>query len=275
MDRPLNLSEFAKHFSDESATYRLVERIRWPNGPVCPHCGSVDRAMYLEPQNGYRKTRAGNTTYRRVWKCKDCRQQFSVLVGTIFEDSHIPLSKWLLAIHMLCSAKNGVAALELSRTLGLAYRSAWFMAHRVREAMTRPPLADKLAGIVEADETYVKAGRRTSKPVRGWPGTDSGKVRVLTLVERGGEARSRALKRVTGKNIGDALHENVRRARQLSRRILCPVETVDRQHTPSRVGAAPTALPGRVRLPLQQPQDSRRGAHGPGDTTDGGEATAL
>src|SRR5690348_10570083 len=94
----LNLSTLAKHFSDEEEAYKLVESLRWPTGPVCPHCGVVDHAYYLAPQSGHRLTRKGNTTYRRVWKCGDCRKQFSVLVGTIFEGSHIPLSKWLLAI---------------------------------------------------------------------------------------------------------------------------------------------------------------------------------
>lgn len=181
----LNLSKIAKRYSDEEEAYRLVERIRWPNGPICPHCGVIGNAYYLEPKEGNRKTRTGKTTYRRVWKCGDCRKQFSVLVGTIFEDSRIPLSKWLLAIHMMCAAKNGVSALELQRTLGIAYRSAWFMAHRIRYAMARPPLADKLQGVVEADETYI-GGRAKGKRGRG----AANKTPVLSLVERDGEVRS-------------------------------------------------------------------------------------
>src|SRR6266852_6365137 len=102
-----NLSQVAKHFSDEAEAWQLLERIRWPDGRICPHCGVVNHAYYLEPQSGTRKTKRGNVTYRRVWKCAECRTQFSVLVGTIFEDTHIPVSKWLLAIHMLCADKNG------------------------------------------------------------------------------------------------------------------------------------------------------------------------
>lgn len=165
----LNLSTISKHFSSEEAAYELIESIRWPGGPICPHCGSVDHAYFLTPKS-VRKTSTGKKTYRRVWKCVDCRKQFSVLVGTIFEDSKIPLSKWLLAIHLLCQGKNSVSAHELHRTLDITYKSAWFMAHRIRYAMARPPLVHqlgtgaeteedtdegKLQGIIEADETYI------------------------------------------------------------------------------------------------------------------------
>lgn len=189
----LNLSTIAKHFSSEEAAYELIESIRWPNGPICPHCGSVDHAYYLTPKNGYRTTSTGRTTYRRVWKCADCREQFSVLVGTIFEDSKLPLSKWLLAIHLSCQGKNGVSAHELHRTLGITYKSAWFMAHRIRYAMERPPLVDKLQGIVEADETYI-GGKAKGKRGRG----AANKTPVVTLVERDGEARSRVMEHVHG-----------------------------------------------------------------------------
>jgi transposase-like protein len=210
VSEPLTLSEIAKHFSDEVAAWLLVERVQWPDGPICPHCGSVDRAMYLEPRNGYRKTRTGVPTYRRVWKCKDCRQQFSVLVGTIFEDSHIPLSKWLLAVHMMCAGKNGVSALELSRVLGIAYRSAWHLGHRIRYAMARPPLAPKLQGVVEADETYI-GGKVRSGPSKKAAARARmvNKTPVVALVERGGDVRSKVMKRVTGKNIAEVLRENV------------------------------------------------------------------
>src|SRR6266542_822908 len=151
----LTLSKLVKDFSDEARAYEYVESIRWPNGPVCPHCKGT-KAYFLNPRNGNtRRTRTGNVTRRRVWKCATCRKQFSVLVGTIFEDSRIPLSKWLIAIYMLCSGKNGVSANELHRDLEITLKSAWFMAHLIRKAMERPPLVDKLRGVVEADETYV------------------------------------------------------------------------------------------------------------------------
>ncbi len=201
----LNLSTIAKLFSDETAAWQYLEQTRWPNGPICPHCGIVNHAYFLEPESGIRTTRTGDTSYRRLWKCGDCRQKFSVLVGTIFEDSHIPVSKWLLAVHLMCAGKNGVSALELSRQLGIAYRSAWFMAHRIRYAMARPPLVDKLSGTVEADETYI-GGKAHGKRGRG----AANKTPVVTLVERDGEARSQVVANVTGENIGAILHEQVK-----------------------------------------------------------------
>jgi transposase-like protein len=150
----INLSTIAKHFSDEAAAYTLIEAIRWPDGPVCPRCGTVDHAYMLEPRKGERTTRKGTVSHRRIWKCGACRKQFSVLVGTIFEDSKVPLSKWLLTIHLLCAGKNGVSAHELHRQLGVTYKTAWFMAHRIRYAMERPAMGGKLAGIIEGDETY-------------------------------------------------------------------------------------------------------------------------
>lgn len=200
----LNLSTIAKHFSDEEAAYELIKSIRWPHGTVCPHCGSVDHSYFLTPLNGYRTTSTGKKTYRRVWKCADCRQQFSVLVGTIFEDSKIPLSKWLLAIHLLCQGKNGVSAHELHRTLDITYKSAWFLAHRIRYAMAREPLASKLEGIVEADETYI-GGKAHGKRGRG----AANKTPVVSLVERDGEVRSQVMEHVTGKNIKETLEAQV------------------------------------------------------------------
>lgn len=200
----LNLSTIAKQFSDETAAWEYLEQLRWPNGPVCPHCGSIDHAYYLAPKDGQRATRTGKVTYRRLWKCADCRKPFSVLVGTIFAQSHIPVSKWLLGFHLMCASKNGVAALELSRTLGLNYRTAWFMEHRIRYVLARPDGADLLAGAVEADETYL-GGRHPGKRGRG----ALGKTPVVSLVERSGEVRSQIMPDVTGANIGRVLREQV------------------------------------------------------------------
>jgi len=202
----INLSTLAKHFSDEEAAYRLVERMRWPHGPICPHCGIVDHAYYLEPQSGHRKTSTGKDSYRRVYKCAECRKQFSVLVGTIFEDSKVPLSKWLLATHMLTAGKNGVAALELQRVLGVTYKTAWFMAHRIRYAMGQSPLKEKLSGVVEADETYIGG---VEKGKRGRPGKDSKKTPVVSLVERDGNVRSQVVTDVSGKNLKEVLTRNI------------------------------------------------------------------
>lgn len=200
----LNLSTIAKQYADEEAAWLFFESIRWPNGPVCPHCGVVGTAYYLAPKDGNRKTSTGKASYRRVWKCADCREKFSVLVGTVFEDSKVPLSKWLLAFHMMCAGKNGVAALELQRTLGVTYKTAWFMAHRIRYAMDQGPLGTLLTGTVEADETYV-GGKVPGKRGRG----AANKTPVVSLVERGGKVRSRVVTNVTGKNVKEVLQANV------------------------------------------------------------------
>lgn len=199
----LTLSVIAKEYSDEEAAWRFFETTRWPDGPICPHCGSVNHAYYLAPKSGARTTRTGKATYRRLWKCGDCREQFSVLVGTIFEDTKMPLSKWLLAVHLMNAGKNGVSALEISRVLGVAYSSAWFMMHRIRKAMERTEpeqTSDKLGALVEADETYV-GGRAHGKRGRG----AANKTPVVTLVERNGEARSQVVTNVTGENVKDVL----------------------------------------------------------------------
>jgi transposase-like protein len=118
------LSSISKQFSDEEAAWEYLEKIRWPNGTVRPHCGSIGRAYHLTPMSGSRITKTGKKSYRSVWKCAQCHQQFSVLVGTIFEDSRIALSKWLLAIHEMCADKNGISSCELGRKLDITQKSA-------------------------------------------------------------------------------------------------------------------------------------------------------
>src|SRR5574341_338140 len=142
----LSLDVLDERFRNPIEAAKYLESIRWPDGPVCPHCGESERKAYLL------KTKSQT---RRVWKCAACRKQFSVMVGTIFEDSHIPLNKWLLAFFLLCSSKKGMSAHQLHRMLGVTYKSAWFMAHRIRYAMKQEPLSSKLKGTVEADETYI------------------------------------------------------------------------------------------------------------------------
>jgi len=192
----LNLSRLAKHFSDEDSARALLESMRWPNGAACPHCGGADP---------YRLTpKAGSKTRKGLWKCRACRKQFTVTVGTIFEDSHIPLSKWLLAIHLLCASKKGMSARQLHRMLGVTYKSAWFMANRLRYAMSQEPLASKLAGVVEVDETYIGA-RHKRGTRRGRPGPDSHKTPVVALVERGGRVRAIPMPRITAENLKTAM----------------------------------------------------------------------
>jgi len=212
-EKKLNLSMIAKEFSDETDAYKFLESVLWENGVVCPHCGSVNESKFLQPRNGQRKTRKGNGTYRRVWQCDACGQQFSVLVGTIFEDSHIPLSKWLIAIHEMCAAKNGVSALELSRKVGISYRPAWHMAHRIRLAITRSPLAKMIKGAIEADETYIGGKARNMHKVkreRVIQGRGTvGKTPVFAIVERGGDARSQVVNETNGETVRQSLVENV------------------------------------------------------------------
>ncbi len=153
----------APQFQNEKAARKHLEATLWPDGPACPHCGIIGKAFALK----------GETTRDGLYKCSACREPFTVTIGTIFEDSHIPLHRWLLAIHLMCSSKKGISAHQLWRDLwGInaetgkpngSYRSAWFMARRIRWALGREPVTSKLAGIVEIDEAYV-GGSYTPKP---------------------------------------------------------------------------------------------------------------
>jgi transposase-like protein len=213
----LNLSTLAKHFSDEGAAWKLVETMRWPNGPICPHCGDTGRAYFLKPRNGARATTTGRITYRRLWKCKACRKQFSVLVGTIFERSQVPLSKWLLALYLMSASKNGVAANELRRILGVTQPTAWFMLHRLRDAM-RQSTFQTMHGTIVADETWVggdPGNRHNRKPYTNFS-TKTDKTTVFSLINADtGEVRSRVVPNVTGHTLRKAIAEQVDMARSV------------------------------------------------------------
>ena len=127
-----------ERFTSPEAAAIYLESIRWPNGPVCPHCGEAERKPY---RLNVKSTR------RRLWKCAACRKQFTVMVGTIFEDSHVPLNKWLLAFYLLTSSKKAMSAHQLHRMLKVQYKTAWFMTHRIRYAMEQPPFQAALSGI--------------------------------------------------------------------------------------------------------------------------------
>ncbi|NOT41631.1 MAG: IS1595 family transposase [Alphaproteobacteria bacterium] len=175
------------HFTNEDAARAYLEASRWPNGPYCPHCGEADgdKLTRVDSAKGS-KTRPG------VIQCNTCRKQFTVTVGTVFERSHIPLHKWLLATHLMCSSKKGISAHQLHRMLGITYKSAWFMAHRIREAMAPAKGETPIGGegkTVEADETFI--GNSDNKPPkRPGAGGYGHKRAVLSLVERGGKVRS-------------------------------------------------------------------------------------
>jgi transposase-like protein len=175
-----------------------MEALLWPNGPVCPHCHG---------RNVYRMK--GATIRAGLLRCRECKKPFTVTVGTIFEDSHLPLAKWIKAFHMMCSSKKGISALQLQRNLGLgSYKTAWHMAHRIRLAMRCEPVAGMLKGNVEVDEAYIGGKpRKGTGPHKRGRGTN--KAPVLVLVERGGRAHNRPVDRVDGANLKSVIKEMV------------------------------------------------------------------
>lgn len=173
------------YMHDEAAAFAHVESIIWPDGPICPHCGVIDSAYRLEgvrtkpsAKNPEGKERHG------LWKCRECRKQFTVRKGTIFEESHIPMFKWLQAIHLMVSSKKGISSHQLHRVLEITYKSAWFLTHRIRECMRDGALAGfgGEGGIVEVDETFIGKEPGVTKPKTARGGFH--KMKVLTLVDR-------------------------------------------------------------------------------------------
>lgn len=204
----MNLANIAEHFSDPEKAREFLEAQRWPEGPICPHCGELNNAYRLEAKPDSKKA-----VRKGVWKCGGCREQFTVTVGTIFADSHIPLNKWLFAIHLLCASKKGMSAHQLHRMLGVTYKSAWFMAHRIRYAMTQEPLSSKLTGVIEVDETYIGGKLRTG-PQRGDRRTDrlagtANKAAVVSVLQRDGRVQSRHVQKVTAENLKPMLREMI------------------------------------------------------------------
>ena len=199
-----NKGLLAPQYRDEDAAREYSERMRWPDGPECPHCGLVNEAYRLTPKPG-----AKTHVRKGVWKCRSCRKQFTVTVNSIFEDSHIPLHKWLLAIHLVVSSKKGISAHQLMRNLEFkSYQTAWFMAHRIRWALTQEPAKGVFKGIVEADETYI-GGKLRVGSAAGKPGERqkdilspvANKSAVFSVLQRGGSVRSFPVERVTVNNI--------------------------------------------------------------------------
>ena len=193
-------------FNDEDAARKHFEATRWPDGPVCPHCGVVNEATLMQ----------GGSTRPGLYKCRACDKPFSATVGTVMESSHIPLHKWLLAMHLMASSKKGISAHQLMRNLGLgSYRTAWFMCHRIREAMT--DTSHKATGglggankVVEVDETYV-GGKAKNRAFR----KPAPKKAVVTLVERDGRATSFHVANVTAATVRPIIVTNANRASAL------------------------------------------------------------
>ncbi|HEY6272420.1 MAG TPA: IS1595 family transposase [Terriglobales bacterium] len=207
----MNLADLAQQFSTEEASISFLEKTLWPNGPICPHCGLLGEAFRLQS-----KPTSKNKVRPGTWKCKGCREKFTVKIGTIFEDSHIPLRKWLLAIHLLCASKKGMSSHQIHRQLGITYKSAWFMTHRIRHAMRQDGMLAPLSGTVEVDETYVggklRSGPQAVKPgerPKDRPAGTANKAPVVSLVERGGKVRSIHVANVTAKNLKEVIREYV------------------------------------------------------------------
>jgi len=210
----MNLKSIIAKYSDPDKAREFFEAQRWPDGTVCPHCGLIGESYRLKAKEGSKSpVRPG------VWKCKGCRKQFTVTKGTIFEDSHIPLTTWLMTIHLVCSSKKGISAHQIHRMLGITYKSAWFMVHRLRYAATQDPLAAQLEGIIEVDESYVGGRRRLAKRVahatkpgerpKDHPSPVDNKQAVLAIVQRNGDVRSQHVQRVTAKTIRPILDAQI------------------------------------------------------------------
>ena len=193
-------------FTDDDKARRALEAIRWPDGPICPHCGNADQDKIALGQGIAH--RAG------LYYCAACNGQFTVTVGTVMERSKIPLSKWLFAMHLMGASKKGMSALQLQRMLGVSYKTAWFMCHRIREAMN-PAKPGPIGGenkVVEADETFIGGKKKN----RAFAKVEPKKHTVLALVDRDGESRSFHVADVTAKTLREKIVANASRRSYLA-----------------------------------------------------------
>jgi len=231
---PTNLIEAIRYFSDLDICTEFVSGLRWPNGPHCPDCGCVEFS-YL--------------TTRRLWKCKACKRQYSVKIGTIFEDSKLGLDKWLPAVWLIANSKNGISSHELGRALGVTQKSAWFMLHRIRLAMQTGSF-DKLDGAVEVDETFIGGkARNMHKHVRARKITGTGgkdKTVVVGVKQRGGEMRAAVVPDTKGPTLRRHVAANVERGAAVYTDALRSYSGLDKDFTHETVDHAECYVDGQV-----------------------------
>lgn len=215
-------------FHDEAKAFEHIEGMMWPQGPVCHHCGSMERHYALKGVRSKPSKKNPEGVERHgLYKCSDCRKQFTVRMGTIFEESHLPLHKWLQAIHLMCSSKKGISAHQMHRILECTYETAWFLCHRIREAMRSDDLTP-MGGegkTVEVDETYI--GRVAGVPKQ--MGGTAHKNVVLTLVERGGEARSFHIDNASKANVSRIVRANIAKETALMTDTASPYQQVGKE----------------------------------------------
>lgn len=241
------IAEMPAACSDERTAVEFFERKRWGDSPACPRCGDLDVIQLKDASTGARH-------HRYLWRCKGCKQQYTVRIGTIFEDSRIPLRHWAYAFWAACASKKGVSALQIKRTTGLTYKSALFLMHRIRYAMTPTTDAPKLDGIVEIDETYVGGKPRNSRAPQRIPGTKSfrrmrgpapdfrdRKTPVVAMLERGGSVRAMVVPTVTSANLARAIIENV----APTARVMTDERPAYRKIVPAHTGKHETVNHGR------------------------------
>ncbi len=239
METPKTLVAAIKFFDDPDNALRYLAAKRWPRGVACPYCDATE-PMFLKT--------------RRIWKCRACRKQFSVKVGTIFEDSPLPLGKWLTAVWLISNCKNGVSSYEIGRDIKVTQKSAWFMLHRIRDAMQDPETGGKLGGEVEVDETFIggkarfmhkskRLARRGGKSKA--PGPD-GKAIVAAVLERGGMVRATVVTKRRKPQLQELVRDNVEPGSALYSDALKSYDGLEQQYAHQVIDHAQAYVDGQV-----------------------------